>query len=73
MDVILTIASRGSSIFGSGTVSTRTSPVPCQQSAFIDLLELESPGKPIVREPRKSHTVNFAGPRGPRRGGKARF
>jgi hypothetical protein len=33
--VIFTIASRASMIFGSGTVSTRTSSVPCQQSAFI--------------------------------------
>ena len=29
------IASRGSSIFGSGTVSHRMSFLPCQQSAFI--------------------------------------
>ena len=32
------IASRGCSILGSGTVSMRTSPVPCQQSAFISNL-----------------------------------
>lgn len=31
--VILMIASRGCWILGSGTVSTRTSPLPCQQSA----------------------------------------
>src|SRR4051812_28682094 len=35
VEVILTIASRGCSIFGSGTSSIRTSPLPCQQSAFI--------------------------------------
>lgn len=35
--VILITASRGCSIVGSGTVSTRTSPFPCQQSARIDL------------------------------------
>ena len=35
--VILTMASRGFSIFGSGTLSTRTSPVPCQQRAFIGM------------------------------------
>src|SRR5215470_6911161 len=35
VEVIRTIASWGSSIFGSGTESTRTSPVPCQQSAFM--------------------------------------
>ena len=33
--VIRTIASRGSSIFGSGTVSTRTSLLPCQQRALM--------------------------------------
>ncbi len=33
--VIRTIASPGSLILGSGTVSIRTSPLPCQQSAFI--------------------------------------
>jgi hypothetical protein len=31
--VILMTASRGCWIFGSGTVSTRTSPFPCQHSA----------------------------------------
>src|SRR5437764_5535498 len=35
VDVTRTIASLGSSIFGSGTVSQRTSPVPCQTIAFI--------------------------------------
>ena len=34
--VILMITSRGSSILGSGTVSTRTSLLPCQQSALMD-------------------------------------
>ena len=38
VEVILMITSRGSSIFGSGTVSTRTSLLPCQQSAFIAFL-----------------------------------
>src|SRR3546814_5993217 len=33
--VTLMIASRGSSIFGSGTVSQRTSPLPCQHNARI--------------------------------------
>ena len=35
-DVTLMIASRGCSIFGSGTVSHRMSPLPCQQSAFME-------------------------------------
>ena len=35
--VILIIASVGSRISGSGTVSTRTSFLPCQQSAFIKI------------------------------------
>src|SRR5947208_9154267 len=35
VDVMRTTASLGSSIFGSGTVSQRTSPVPCQTIAFI--------------------------------------
>jgi hypothetical protein len=34
-EVILMIASRGSSIFGSGTVSYLMSFLPCQQRAFI--------------------------------------
>src|ERR1044071_5079399 len=34
-DVTLMIASRPSSIFGSGTVSHRMSPLPCHASAFI--------------------------------------
>jgi hypothetical protein len=38
VDVILTTASVGSSIFGSGTSSTRTSRLPCQVSAFTALL-----------------------------------
>ena len=36
--VILTIASRGCSILGSGTVSQRMSFLPCQQIAFIAVL-----------------------------------
>ena len=35
VDVTRMIASVGSSIVGSGTVSTRTSRLPCQVSAFI--------------------------------------
>ena len=35
VDVTLMITSVGSSIFGSGTVSHRTSLLPCQTSAFI--------------------------------------
>jgi hypothetical protein len=35
VEVMRTIASVGSSILGSGTVSTRTSRLPCQVSAFI--------------------------------------
>ena len=34
VDVMRTIASVGSSIVGSGTVSTRTSRLPCQVTAF---------------------------------------
>src|SRR5262249_48358367 len=37
VDVIRTITSPASAILGSGTVSTRTSLVPCQQTAFIVL------------------------------------
>jgi hypothetical protein len=33
--VTLMMASLGCCIFGSGTVSQRISPLPCQQSAFI--------------------------------------
>ena len=33
--VTLMMASRGCSIFGSGTVSQRMSRLPCQQSAFM--------------------------------------
>ncbi|GAA0694087.1 hypothetical protein GCM10009536_27790 [Streptomyces thermocarboxydus] len=36
------IASVGSSIFGSGTVSTRTSRFPCQVSAFIAACSLRA-------------------------------
>src|ERR1700712_1568994 len=35
VDVIRTIASVGASMVGSGTVSTRTSRLPCQVTAFI--------------------------------------
>jgi len=35
-DVTLMMMSRASSIRGSGTVSQRMSPLPCQHSAFID-------------------------------------
>jgi hypothetical protein len=37
VDVIRTIASVGSSIFGSGTVSTRTSRLPCHVTARMQL------------------------------------
>src|SRR3954451_20136808 len=35
LDVMLTIASVGSSMIGSGTLSTRTSRLPCQATAFM--------------------------------------
>src|SRR3954469_22440284 len=35
VDVMRTIASVGSSMVGSGTVSTRTSRLPCQATAFM--------------------------------------
>src|SRR3954470_24168959 len=38
VDVTSMIASVGSSTFGSGTVSTRTSRLPCQVTAFIATL-----------------------------------
>ena len=40
--VTLMMASRGCSIFGSGTVSQRMSPLPCQHSAFIRLSSIAS-------------------------------
>src|SRR5436305_1573704 len=40
VDMIRTIASVGCSIDGSGTVSTRTSRLPCQVTAFIPSLSL---------------------------------
>src|SRR5215210_300328 len=41
LDVMRTIASVGSSMIGSGTLSTRTSRLPCQATAFM--------GSPRVR------------------------
>ena len=41
VDVMRTIASVGASMLGSGTVSTRTSRLPCQATAFMGgLLEV---------------------------------
>lgn len=51
--VILMIASRPSSIVGSGTLSQRMSPLPCQQSAFIIF-------SPLYVSKRSSVTSNTA-------------
>jgi hypothetical protein len=42
VEVTRTIASVGCSIFGSGTLSTRTSSLPCQVTAFIDTYPIQS-------------------------------
>ena len=48
--VILMIASRGCWIFGSGTVSTRTSPFPCQHSArMVVFSKMPAPTGEIVK------------------------
>ena len=52
VDVMRTIASVGSSMIGSGTVSTRTSRLPCQATAFMSVAPRRSglvdPGYPSV-------------------------
>src|SRR5258705_12373430 len=52
VDVTSMIASVGSSTFGSGTVSTRTSRLPCQVTAFI--------AKPFARLAKQTHQLATA-------------
>jgi len=73
VEVILTIASVGSWIAGSGTLSTRTSRLPCHVSAFIEAhLVLSGPADdpcslvpypPAARANRLGAAVKFPGDR----------
>ena len=47
VDVISMIASVGSWIVGSGTVSTRTSRLPCQVTAFMSIPFRENPRRGV--------------------------
>src|SRR5579864_2154040 len=55
--VISMMASRGLRIFGSGTVSTRTSSLPYQQSAFISLVSRTWDNCLLAHNPLRAHLL----------------
>src|SRR5215213_24445 len=63
VEVIRTIASVGSSMIGSGTLSTRTSRLPCQATAFMSVL-LESRVRPVALPALAAANADGSGARG---------